>query len=326
MTTTSKSFQIVDDKKLQSDEILSGSTTVVRRQKTLSGDIIVKTRKKTNAKTNTPEQWLEKQKNAKKIADEIRAKNNSAYVVPRTFVSHNHVREQLVTGQRWRAVFRTMSPEDQKWAFKAVAEFVNDMSELRPIKYQKNTNTVPRLPVKNVDELIKILDSWDEKYVSKEDKKLIVDIYKYLTAIPENKLMVFGHNDLHGDNVIIDIDNRQIAIIDFELSGYKSVYDAMYGGMLDSECFWQYVNMLPRTKNPKLSWDFVREHRNLHKFLSWGCYEIIVLGKSIESMSDTIKKQCQRIRPIFATAKLKSKILAEKQKMSLVPLSHYEKG
>jgi predicted CopG family antitoxin len=59
--------------------------------------------------------------------------------------------------------------------------------------------------------------------------------------------------------------------------------------------------------------------------LSWGYYEIIELGKGVESMSDIIKEQCKRIRTIFATAKLKSKVYTEKQKMPLVQMSHYEK-
>jgi hypothetical protein len=42
-------------------------------------------------------------------------------------------------------------------------------------------------------------------------------------------------------------------------------------------------------------------------------------------MSDIIKEQCKRIRTIFATAKLKSKVYTEKQKMPLVQMSHYEK-
>ena len=246
--------------------------------------------------------------------------------MPKTFIAHGKVREQFASGKRWREVIKVLPKEDKEWAYKALAEFVNDMSELRPVKYQENIiNNMPRFPIKNVDDLIKLLDTWDEKYVSNEDKKLIVDIYKYLCVIPENEVVVFGHNDLHGDNIIIDVEKRQIAIIDFEMAGYRLMADVLYRGILDSEDFWQYVNMLPRTTNPNLLWTFIPEHRALKKFLSWGYYEIIELGKGVESMSDIIKEQCKRIRTIFATAKLKSNVYTEKQKMPLVQMSHYEK-
>lgn len=317
-----KSFEIVTNAEPEKTDLLSGHATAVLKVRTLDKDIVVKERKP-NAKSGTTEGWLAQQKHAKAIADEIRKKNNPAYIVPRTFISHGKVREEFVSGQRWRDVIKTLSPQDKEWAYKALAEFVNDMSELRPIKYDEKIKSLPRLPIKGVKELETILDTWDEKYVSAEDKKLIKDIYEYLSSVPENKLNVFGHNDLHGDNIIIDLEKRQIAIIDFEMSGYRPVGNVMYNGIMDFDRFWEYVNKLPRTTNPNLYWEFILEHRDLNKFLSWGYYEIVGLGKGVEGLSKEIKQQCKRIRPIFATAKLKRKKILERQKMPLVLTSHY---
>lgn len=317
-----KSFEIVTSANTGKANLMSGHATVVQRMKALTGDIVVKEHKET-AGSETDVDWLEKQKKAQKIADEIRAKNNPLYFVPKTFISHGKVREEFVTGQRWRDIIKTLSPKDKKWAYAALAEFINDMSELRPIKYDNNIRSVSRLPIKGIKELSSILDTWDEKYVSVEDKQLIKDIYEYLSSIPENKLMVFGHNDLHGDNIIIDLNKRQISIIDFEMTGYKSAYDVMYNGITDFEELWEYINKLPRSTNPNLVWGFVGEHRKLHQFLVWGYYNLFVCGTTLEQMSDEIKKQCKRIRPIFASAKLKRKRILEKQKMPLVLSSHY---
>ena len=317
-----KSFEIVTSANARKTNLLSGHATVVRLMKSLAGDIVVKEHKET-AGSETDADWLAKQKNAKLIADEIRKKNNPAYIVPRTFISHGKVREEFVSGQRWRDVIETLSPQDKEWAYKALAEFVNDMSELRTIKYDEKIRNLPRLPIKGVKELETILDTWNEKYVSAEDKKLIKDIYEYLSSVPENKLNVFGHNDLHGDNIIIDLEKRQIAIIDFEMSGYRPVGNVMYNGIMDFDRFWEYVNKLSRTTNPNLYWEFILEHRELNKFLSWGYYEIVGLGKGVEGLSKEIKLQCKRIRPIFATAKLKRKKILERQKMPLVLTSHY---
>ena len=216
--SATKSFEIVTSANARKTKLLSGHATVVRPMKSLVGDIVVKEHKET-AGSETDADWLAKQKNAKLIADEIRKKNNPAYIVPRTFISHGKVREEFVVGRPWHEIIKTLSPQDKEWAYKALAEFVNDMSELRPIKYDEKIRNLPRLPIKGVKELENMLDTWDENDVCSEDKKLIKDIYEYLSRIPENKLNVFGHNDLHGNNIIIDLDKRQIAIIDFEMSG-----------------------------------------------------------------------------------------------------------
>lgn len=320
--SATKSFEIVTSANARKTNLLSGHATVVQPMKSLVGDIVVKEHKET-AGSETDADWLAKQKNSKLIADEIRKKNNPAYIVPRTFISHGKVREEFVSGQRWHEIIKTLSPQDKEWAYKALAEFVNDMSELRPIKYDEKIRNLPRLPIKGVKELENMLDTWDENDVCSEDKKLIKDIYEYLSRIPENKLNVFGHNDLHGNNIIIDLDKRQIAIIDFEMSGYRPVGNVMYNGIMDFDRFWEYVNKLPRTTNPNLYWEFIPEHRDLNKFLSWGYYEIVGLGKGVKSLSKEIKQKCKRIRPIFAAAKLKRKKILERQKMPLVLTSHY---
>ena len=94
MTEYAKSFEIIKSDDLQQPETLSGHLTMVHQQKTLTGDIVVKNLSpKTTymdvGKEDTPQRWLDSQKNAKKIADEIRAKNNPAYFVPKTFIAQD---------------------------------------------------------------------------------------------------------------------------------------------------------------------------------------------------------------------------------------------
>ena len=48
-------------------------------------------------------------------------------------------------------------------------------------------------------------------------------------------------------------------------------------------------------------------------------------GMSLEQMSGTIKKNCDKVRFVFAQAKARAKMSAKKEKMPLVPMSHYEK-
>ena len=334
MTRYVSGFQIVPDdgKKVEAD-LPSGHATVVRKIETLTGDVVVKEINKKNGmfsadikEEDRQQWWLEAQKKAELIADEVRKKQNHAYFVPKTFVAHGKVREQYASGQRWRDVFKTLSPQDKEWACKALAQFVNDMSELRPIKHDNRVRSVPGVPIKGPGALADILDSWDAKYVAPEDKKLIQDVYEYLSRTPENQLMVFGHNDLHGDNIIIDIDKRQISIIDFELAGYQSAFDGLYvHSIVQIPEYWEYLNGLPRATNPGLQWNFVPEHAEMYRFLRWGYMTIVREGKSLESMSENIKEACKKIRYVLATARTKLKQPVQKQKQLLVAMSHYEK-
>lgn len=325
-----KDFQIVSDSDEKTVvELPSGHATVVQKIETLTGDFVVKERNPNGSFGRDIEDvdkaWFEAHQKSKQASEEIRTKGSPYYFVPRTFISHGKVREQYVSGQRWRDVFKDLSQQDKIWVYKALAEFINDMSELHPIKYDDKVRSVPFLPIKGPDALAKGLDSLDEKYVSKEDKKLVQDIYEYLSRVPENRLLVWGHNDLHPDNIIIDMEKRQIGIIDFELAGYGSAFCSMYWGLGDSPDFWDYVNKLPRSTNPNFSWNFASEHRDLHRFLRWGYMEIVKSGKNLESISEKLKNECERIRYVFARAKIKAGKVQEKQKMPLVPISHYEK-
>ena len=331
MTMVTRSFQIItsnDD--VQQVDLPSGHATVVRKMETLTGDVVVKEVNEKTGKFNVAEAerkvwWLDAQKKAKANSEKIRKRGNPVYFVPKTYISYGKVREEFVSGNRWRDVFKGLSEQDKMWALKVMAEFINDMSELYPVKYDDKVRSVPFIPIKGPEALAKGLEALDEKYVSKEDKQLIQDIYEYLSQVPENKVLVWGHNDLHPDNIIIDLEKRQIGIIDFELAGYASAFDSMYWGMMDSSDFWDYVNKLPRSKNPDYQWGFVPEHLELFRFLRWGWCEIVRDKKSLESISENIKAACKNIRYVFARAKIKSNTIAEKQKMPLVPMSHYEK-
>lgn len=333
MSDSSKGFQIIRDAEPAVNDVPFGHATVVRKQSALGKDIVVKEinqdgvfDEKITAE-DRKKWWLESQKNAALISDEIRAKNNLAYFVPRTYISHGKVYEEFASGNRWRDIYKDVSSEDLDWIFMGLAKFVNDMSELRPIKYVDKVSKVCGLrQIKSSYDLQRRLSKVDEKYISAKNKKLIQDIYDYLLQVPENKIMVFGHNDLHGDNIIIDIDEKQLSIIDFECAGYEPGFKTMYvRGMFDYPFFWQCVNELPRTKNPNFSWGFVLEHRDLYKFLRWLHDVLLRDGKSLELMSHEIAMKCKMINFVFEEAKLNQQERIEKQKMQLVKMSHYEK-
>ncbi len=327
MVAKSDSFEIVTDKYKSDDaDLPSGHATRVRKIDTLSGVCVIKELNENGRfsvkKEDRKQWWDDSQKNAKIHSDAVRAKQNTAYVVPKTHIAHGKVREEFVSGVRWRDIIEKMSPADKVWAYKALAEFVNDMSELHPVVKTEQPQLYC-LPVRESSVVSKILAGWDEKYVSVSDKKLIQDIFDYVINVPENRLLVHGHNDLHGDNIIVDLDKRQIAIIDFESVGSQPMMNSMYFGTIGFKEFWDYVNKLPRTTNPNLKWNYIPEHKDLLSFLRWGMFNVQLEG--VEKMADKIAAECKRMRPIFAAAKLKQKTSHESLCADLVPISHYER-
>ena len=220
---------------------------------------------------------------------------------------------------------------------------MNDMTELYPVVCDDGHNALPNLPVKDARALEEMLARWDDKYVGAENKKLIREIYDYLANLPENKTLVFGHNDLHGDNIkegadghggifeamtrnniIVDMDKRQVSIIDFECAGYRPAFAAMYCGTLAGNPeFWAYMNKLPRKTNPGLRWNYVPEHTELFQFLRWCSFDVVLEG--VKNMASQIAEKCDKIRFVLARAKMHHQELLQQQKMPLVSVSHYDR-
>ena len=203
MLTQGTDFIIVESNK-GADVTMSGHGTTVRRVKTLNGDIVEKNINPEGAFQDDSDRWMQLNVNAKQIADEMRAKNNSAYVVPRTFISHGKVRESLAAGVTLRNAIKDNPQwlsQNHDWIVPAIAAFINDMSELRPVKYLDKNPSLGGVRIRNVSELRRALNYRGPDVVSPEHQKLIEEIYNFLCDCPENKEMVFGHNDLHPDNI-----------------------------------------------------------------------------------------------------------------------------
>ena len=329
MADISGDFQLIEDtSSLDVSKLPSGHATFVKNLETLSGDFVVKVFKEDERfDKKQKDRWLARQYKAKKISDEIREKNNPAYFIPKTFISQDGiVREQFASGQRFRDIYGTLSSEDRVWVQKALAEFINDMSELRPLRYESDDCVIGALmTIKDSRALKQVLDKLDEKNVSLKNKRLVQGIYDYLASVPELRMAVYGHNDFHGDNIIVDLEKKQVAIIDFEIVGYRCLFDWMYRGMFDAPFIWGCVNKLPRATNPDLRWNFVLEHRDIYTFLVWFYHEVILDSENLESKKDEIEKKCKKAGYSFARLKLNSKEFVEKHKMLPVPMSHYEK-
>ena len=317
-------FTVTVTQNATDDDLPSGHATAAWRRKTLNKDIVEKIPNPRGVFANLVVKWRGKMQQAKRIVDEIRAKKNPAYDVPKTFISHDKVYEEFASGKLLRDMPQRWIDENKGWIINAVAEFINDMSELRPVKYENDNPSVGMVGVKNIDELSVLLNSRGEDFLSEKDKKLILDVFTYLRDLPENKTFIFGHNDLHFGNIFVDVDNRRVSIIDFDMAGYKSLFYTMYTFFDGTKEMWAKVDRLPRAKNPNLRWDYDADIFELNKFLRWVVVEMRV-DRDLNRLKTKINKQCEYVRRIFATVQVKKKAKSVEEKSMIVPMSHYSR-
>ena len=253
----------------QGTENVSGRGSSVRTRVASDMHFVEKSINPNGIYARNHEKWFDTSVRAKKISDEIRQKNNPAYSVPKTFISHGKVKEEAVDGVMLGQVPKDWLAKNRDWIEMAVAQFINDMSELRHVQqYVAPNESLCFLEHKNVQEFRKFLDSRGKDLVADDDKILMVEIYEFLRDLPENQELVFGHNDLHQKNIMIDMKNKKLYVIDFELAGWRSKLWGLYC-QVGSSKIWDMVNKLPRAKNPNLKWNYNLDVMNLVRFLRW---------------------------------------------------------
>ncbi len=230
------------------DTSIVGQSTVITYRQTLTGDFI----RKTSRLGVCPTTWLADMGRAKSISDQVRALNNPAYNVPRTYISHGKVYEEIAPGTKMRDLPKSYTQQNSDWQMPSMAHFINDMSELRPVFYIGQNDRVGNMNLYDVNCFL----SQTGGMLASQDQDLIRSIFMYLCALPENSQMVVSHNDLHGGNIVVDALNRRLSFIDFEMAGPASKLSVLYSNVFGGNALWEYINELPRKTNPELQWDY----------------------------------------------------------------------
>lgn len=336
MTTANTNFVIIETNNSPNNDIMSGRGTSVRRRRTVSGgDLAEKSINIDGPFADDEEKWFGDNQYAQSISDKIREKNNPAYFVPKIFISHGKVRDQFAEGIRLRNMDEKYREQNSEILITAVGNFINDISELYPAKTTKTNASVPGVRVRDVKELNSLLSNFKD-IISKQNLRLISELYKYLRDLPENNEFIFAHRDLHPDNILVDTKTGRVSIIDFELAGYQSKFAAMY--QMGTNAFpelWDYIDRLPRSTNSKLSWDFDENKYRAFRFMRWVTVEMMnfLANKEKHDQCAFVKKierNCRDARFTFGKIKLnnlngvrpRDKHLAN---TAIVPTSHYEK-
>ncbi|MBR5153859.1 MAG: aminoglycoside phosphotransferase family protein [Alphaproteobacteria bacterium] len=325
MSADSIDFVMVKQNKSKKEPLFGRGTTVSKR---VASDMLVaeKTVNPNGVYAKNHQKWFDKNVRAKKIADEIRQKNNPAYFVPKTFISHGKVREEFVDAVLLRDVPKDWLAKNRDWIDAAVAEFINDMSELRHVQqYAVPNNSLCFLEVENLAEFQKFLDTRGVDFIAHDDKITLTEIYEFLRDLPDNQEAVFGHNDLHQKNIMIDMKNKRLYIIDFELAGWRPKIWGLYC-QIGSAKIWNKVNKLPRTTNPDLKWNFNHDIYNLVLFMRWFQAE---MQKDFdnERLKKKIHDNCEIAKKflILAASDMKTKKGQNVNSAALVLASFYQK-
>lgn len=203
-----------------------------------------------------PENWYKRQKAAKDISKHLLKKANSAYSVPKIVISgHGRIFEEYIGNENIYKIYtnKNFSTSDWNTYVQATANFINDLSEYKPVCWKGPQQNIGRFDLKDVNDL-----AYFVKTQPKEIKETLIESYKYLCSLPENQEFVFSHSDLHTGNILIkQKDPFQLAFIDFAQAGYLSKLDAMYGFYVTNyKEIWDTVNKLGRTTNPDLTWNY----------------------------------------------------------------------
>lgn len=203
--------------------------------------------------------WMDKQRHARDVARDLRAMKNTTYFVPLMLeVSEdgNYVTEERVDGRPLKSsYFEQLSQKDQDIIYRGLANFVNDINQMRPILTQADMldGIVGGDNRQNMsfNTIIKRL----QKYVSPAELEIVTTAKDWFDTVQQNdSSIVFSHGDMNENNIFYDVASQTLSIIDFADAKYENAYymfnrDLARLGWLDIDRLVRAYNELPR-KNP----------------------------------------------------------------------------
>ncbi len=290
--------------------ISSGSASEVYRLDDSVGDFIEKT--PTIAYRGQFEFWMDTVKYSKKITDKLRGLNNNKYFVPKTFIAGNRVFEHMMHGVllkdfKWENVTNV---DKIKYAL-SYANFINDFSELKPVKnkmfFGKEIRGISKEGI-----FLEYLSELDY-ILTEENYTFIKEAFRIVAKFPENKQIVFWHNDLHDKNIFVNEKNKKIGIIDFEMSDYNYKIYAMYSRKSYGKTFWDTVDALPRKKNSEFKWGFDSDKCRMYRFLESLFIDMVAWRMGLDKPHhfignfkylEDINERCDKIRAVFNRLKM----------------------
>jgi hypothetical protein len=174
--------------------------------------------------------WLEKQHRTKPIIEEIHAKQNPSYNIPRMhFINGDEMQilEERAPGYHLTKEFYRALSGRQKYVIRdGIANFLVDMNELRPAKAPEIHRISDELKFERFENF---LENKMGIWFTKNDVRYMGRIKKEIKNFEYTTLRVWSHCDLNSGNVLFDPRTNKLSFIDFAEADYNFIYRDIFG-------------------------------------------------------------------------------------------------
>lgn len=257
--------------------------------------------------------WIEKQKLAQTVQEELQPFSGRTYFIPRMLeISEKElfaVEERVPGHPLTSAYFDTLSPADQEIIYHGIANFLNDMHQMRPILTQRDTFDVPEHPGDVT--FARILKHMKPHLSSKEFDTLKKAKEWFDNASANSASVVFCQGDMNEHNIFYDPQTKRLSIIDFADARYENIRDMFERdwarlAWLDIEKLKELYINLPRRKPIIIKEDqMVARVRNELQNIKWTGAEILNSPpKLIPARVMMLKEQIKSIAKLYDTIKI----------------------
>ena len=207
--------------------------------------------------------WVDKQKDAKRVLDNLLQKSFSTgkYFVPKIIeivdADMPYVREERVVGEPvTKDFFEKLTPEQQNDLYTALAIFISDMNNSQEILSFADALNHKDSKGYSMDMVLKLI----KPFLSDEDVIKMNHIYKFFMS--HSNMMesyVFFHGDMNENNMFYDAGRNIVSFLDFAESKYENVeymfdHDLIKLPWLDKEKLiskYTKINPMIRIKSDK---------------------------------------------------------------------------
>lgn len=265
------------------DNLQQINTNVPRETLVYNADDLVIKRPAPGVASNA---WIAKQKHAQTVMNELANVKSNAYVIPqmreistpKLFAIETRIYGHPINS----SYFETLSPQDQDIIYNALAHFINDMNQMRPIIKQRDGFDIDiHTGAINTVSFNTVLDQM-KRYLNPNEIKIIQMARTWFDAASENDAdFVFSHGDMNENNIFYDSVNRRVSFIDFADAKYENAHymferDFAKLGWLDiNRLRHEYLALRRATPVIIESNKFVENMRNKLQNFKWTAMEFL---------------------------------------------------
>ena len=259
-----------------------------------------------------PAVWLDKQRYAQSVMAELGAVKSNAYYVPKMLEISSQELFAIETRVYGHPInssyFDGLTSTDHDIIYNAVAHFMNDMNQMRPVLPQQDILDT------NIDghasemSFVAVLTGMKEHLNPTEIENVQRAKEWFDTASKNDANIVFSHGDMNENNIFYDATNQCVSFIDFADAKYENahyMFERDFGklGWLDLDRLRQEYMALPRKQPVIITSDrAIESMRNALQNFKWTSMEFLKNPKVAPKVRLTlIREYIESINKIYMT-------------------------